>query len=388
MPRVAATVDGFAMPVNGGRAAGALPNAPRAVRRTPLPARVFAEIVPHMKGAQAVRMNGRSLRCLVVAALVAGTAPSPAPARHLGDKDSIVTLQFENDFFGNSDGQFSHGTRIAWMSPEDLVPDWAKALADWVPRFDIALSKRIVYSLGQSMFTPSDISRRELIPDDRPYAGWLYAGFGLVSVGADFLDNLELNIGVVGPWSFAEETQKRWHELFNFRRPEGWDNQLENEPGIQLNFERKWRAWESFSIETLGGDITPHIGVGLGNILTHGAVGVTLRLGEDLPNDYGPPRIRPSLPGSDYFVSRGGFSWYLFVGAEGRAVGHNIFLDGNTFRDSHSVDKQNFVADFQAGIVFFIGGARIAYTHVLRTEEFENQDGPVQFGALSASFRF
>src|SRR5690606_21469373 len=167
-----------------------------------------------------------------------------------------------------------------------------------------------------------------------------------------------------------------------------WDNQLENEPAIQLTFERKWRAWETFSVDRIGGDITPHIGIGLGNVLTQGAVGVTLRLGEELPNDYGPPRIRPSLPGSDYFINPGGFGWYLFVGAEGRAVAHNIFLDGNTFRDSHSVDKKNFVADFQAGLVVFIGGARIAYTHVLRTKEFDEQDNMGQFGAVSVSFRF
>ena len=333
-------------------------------------------------------MKRPTICALLVAAVMAGPLPAPALAADVAANDSILTLQFENDFFGGSDGQFSHGMRIAWMSPEDLVPEWAKRVADWVPRFEVARSKRIVYSLGQSMFTPNDLSRTDLIRDDRPYAGWLYAGFGLVSVGDDFLDNLELNLGVVGPASFAKDTQRAWHELFNFPRPLGWDHQLENEPGIQLSFERKWRAWETFSVERLGGDITPHLGIAVGNVLTQGAVGLTLRLGENLPNDYGPPRIRPSLPGSDYFISLSNFGWYLFVGAEGRAVARNIFLDGNTFRDSHSVDKEHFVADFQAGIVFFIGGARIAYTHILRTEEFESQDAPGQFGAVSVSFRF
>ena len=325
---------------------------------------------------------------LLVSAVLTTASTGPALAEHGGDDTSILTFQFENDFFGGSDGQFSHGTRIAWMSPENHVPEWAIRFADWVPRFDVARSKRIVYSLGQSMFTPNDLERSDLIVGDRPYAGWLYGGLGLVSVGDHSLDNLEINVGVIGPASFAEQTQKAWHELFDFRRPEGWDNQLHNEPGIQFNFERKWRAWETFSVDRIGGDITPHMGIGLGNVLTQGAVGVTLRLGEGLPNDYGPPRIRPSLPGSDYFVSRGNFGWYLFVGAEGRAIARNIFLDGNTFRDSHSVDKKNFVADFQAGLVVFIGGARIAYTHVLRTKEFDAQDKPGQFGALSVSFRF
>lgn len=31
---------------------------------------------------------------------------------------------------------------------------------------------------------------------------------------------------------------------------------------------------------------------------------------------------------------------YVFAGAEGRGVASNIFLDGNTFEDSHTVDRE------------------------------------------------
>src|SRR3546814_4428144 len=103
-------------------------------------------------------------------------------------------------------------------------------------------------------------------------------------------------------------------------------------------------------LNNLGVDLTPHIGGALGNVYTYGAGGVTLRLGEDLPSDYGPPRLRPALPGSDYFRPSDWFGWYLFVGAEGRLMVRNIFLDGNTFEDSHSVDKYPLVFDLQAGI--------------------------------------
>jgi len=89
----------------------------------------------------------------------------------------------------------------------------------------------------------------------------------------------------------------------------------------------------------LDADVLPHFGGALGNVFTYGAAGVTLRIGSGLEDDFGPPRIRPSLPGSAYFLPGKGFNWYLFAGLEGRAVLYNIFLDGNTFTDSHSVDK-------------------------------------------------
>jgi lipid A 3-O-deacylase len=50
------------------------------------------------------------------------------------------------------------------------------------------------------------------------------------------------------------------------------------------------------------------------------------------------------MPGAAYFQTpKGGFGWCLFASFEGRAVARNIFLDGNTFTDSHSIDKKTFV---------------------------------------------
>ena len=304
--------------------------------------------------------------------------------------EGIFTFQFENDIFGNTDQHFTPGTRMAWMSPEDSVPDRVKDAASWMPMFDAGASRRIVYSLAQSIYTPDDISLRTLQPDDRPYAGWLHAGIGLVSVSGDRLDSLGLDLGIVGPHSYAEDVQKTWHEWFGFPRPNGWDNQLKDEPGLLLTYERKWRRWARFGALGLDGDVTPHVGANLGNVLTQGAAGFTIRIGADLARhyDYGPPRIRPSLPGSDFFASDGGFGWYLFFGAEGRAVLRNIFLDGNTWRDSHSVDKEPFVGDIQGGLAVIVGPVRLAYTHVFRTREFESQDDTDQFGAFSVSLIF
>ena len=67
---------------------------------------------------------------------------------------------------------------------------------------------------------------------------------------------------------------------------------------------------------------------------------------------------------------------------------YNIFLDGNNFRRSHSVDKKDFVGDAQGGLAIIIGRVRLAYTHVFRTKEFDSQDDTDQFGAFSISAIF
>src|SRR3546814_13227351 len=84
--------------------------------------------------------------------------------------------------------------------------------------------------------------------------------------------------------------------------------------------------------------------------MTFANAGATVRLGQDLSVDYGPPLIRPSLSGLAAIDGGSDLAWYLFAGVEGRATARNIFLDGNTFSDSHHVDKKNFVADPQFGV--------------------------------------
>jgi hypothetical protein len=78
----------------------------------------------------------------------------------------------------------------------------------------------------------------------------------------------------------------------------------------------------------------------------------------------------------------------LFAGAEGRAVVRNIFLDGNSFRNSRSVDKRPFVGDLQFGGVLLWNNVRLSYTQVLRTREFETQGKKDNFGSLAVSVQF
>src|SRR3546814_20443944 len=117
-----------------------------------------------------------------------------------------------------------------------------------------------------------------------------------------------------------------------FRSPKGWDTQLKTEPGIVLSYERKWRGLlPALSDDPTGLaiDATPHVGVALGNIYTHANTGLTIRIGQELPADYGTPRVRPSLPGPAFFVPPEDFGWYLFVRksvGEGKSVSGCVSL--------------------------------------------------------------
>jgi hypothetical protein len=340
-----------------------------------------------------IEIAGAALAALFVSLILVPTPSATAQDKPL-DESRFITLQFDNDIFNGSDRHFTNGMRATWLSGEGEAPELIRDAAATVPWFSGAERMRISFSIGQNIFTPEDIAAPDPLDSDRPYAGWLFAGVGLVSEHGPRLDRLELDIGIIGPYSFADTTQTEWHKLIGITKPEGWDFQLKTEPGVVLYYERSHRALFEFPltdvipIENLGVDFTPHWGGALGNVFIYGAAGFTLRFGDDLPNDFGPPKIRPNLPGSDFFRPDDKFGWYLFAGMEGRLVARNIFLDGNTFRDSRSVDKIPVVADFQVGAAVTFKRARLAFTQAFRTKEFENQDGIDGFGSMALTIRY
>ena len=315
----------------------------------------------------------------VVGMVLLGTASAFAQSREndlAGAWDGgVLTIQTENDWFGgpaNKDRHYSTGLRANWMSPTLYdAPQWLRDFTD-APENLLSfldgrqagkVKRRYGISIGQSLYTPEDKQATALLKDDRPYAACLYAGLSLQTIRYDAAkpdsrqdairqDTWQLDVGMVGPAALGKQVQNNFHELINAPKSQGWDNQIHNEPGVNLTFERKWRIGRAVLLDEpvkLRSDIVPMVGLSLGNVNTYAAAGAIIRLGQDLGNDFGPPRIRPSLPGSETFDLEDPFGWYIFVGVEGSAVARNIALDGNTFRDSPSVDKNIFVADFMAG---------------------------------------
>src|SRR5512134_3492181 len=62
----------------------------------------------------------------------------------------------------------------------------------------------------------------------------------------------------VGPASLAEQSQKIVHEVIASNRPQGWDTQLGNEPGVVATYLRSWREAATLSLSGAQLDLTPH----------------------------------------------------------------------------------------------------------------------------------
>ncbi len=370
--------------------------------------------------------------CASATALVTAQPPASDPTpteplEHTADgvptaaarEKPVLLAYWENDYFGGTDQHYTNGVKLAWLSPD--LTEWGRS--GWRQRFLEALpfvnregtQKNLGISFGQKMFTPRDISTTDPDPLDRPYAGWTYFEFSFLAKTDRRADTIAVQLGMVGPHSYADDIQTWVHDLIDDDTPMGWKHQLHDEFGVNVAWERKWRLYArtvtaadrfGLSINPFtskadqdrahwGIDFVPHLGAVAGNVKTYANAGATLRFGYNLPSDFGVSLMRPAglaaapIDDLDPRVRGGCWSIFLFAGVDGRAVARDIFLDGNTFKDSRSVDKEPFVADFTTGIGLIRGSFQLTFTRVLRTREFETQLGSnSDFGSVTGSWTF
>lgn len=303
------------------------------------------------------------------------------------DKSSIWTLQGENASVGPgriTDRYYTNGLRLAWTSTTGAVPAGVASagralLGEGTQRVSVDITQQIYTPLGTKSAVPT--------AGDRPYAGVLMAQAGLVQDTAATRTQLGFGLGVMGPAAFGMQVQNGFHDLIGQPGNHGWGRQLANEPVMQLGASRVWRIGLGHP-GSLDVDFLPNIAAGLGNLRSYGQVGATLRLGQGLDHDFGPPRLPPGLSGGDAFAPAD-FAWYVFLGADGQAVARDATLDGNSFASSISVRRTPFVAELQAGFAVMAYGMRLTYSHVVQTQQFRGQKGGLhQLGSLALGVRF
>lgn len=330
----------------------------------------------------------RMLLCAVT--MLAGLpALAQTPTQREADPAGSFAFLLENDTFSGNDRYYTNGFLFAWRAPSYDPPAWLGRLTNGPSLFFPGGGvTRWGLSFGQKIFTPEDTLATNPDPQDRPYAAWLYGAVTLHSYNAQALGTLELQVGVVGPSALGEWVQNTTHDMMRIDRAYGWDYQIHDEPGVNLVANRQWRLnGEPDSAGRRFGWV-PSLAASLGNVHTYAAGGVLLRYGTELEADFGPPRVRPVSAGSVFFQPTGRFGWYVFGGVEGRAVARDISLDGNTWRDSRSVDRETLVGDASAGLALIFESARLTATYTIRSKEFETQREAAQFGSISIAFRF
>jgi hypothetical protein len=304
--------------------------------------------------------------------------PLPRPCRAL---QTSARLRLDNDFFNvwqplsrRPDEEYTQGTQVAlrWSGTGLVLQRVMRGLSACrnQPLGEVVCG-RLSLSLGQDMYTPA-IDSPQLLPGQRPYAGWLYLEGAERAESNRRLDLVRVTIGVTGPPSLAETIQEFWHNWFGYRKPLGWDGQLPFEADVGVSYEGA-RALGRPGSPDSHLIIAPTWVLNAGTVLSDLELGVRATAGLRPPVPWGTTlRHPPSGPG-----------FYLVAALRGDVVARNLFLDGTTFRASPQVVRKWLVGQLEVGVGASIGRARLEWTAIHRGREYATQPRPHTYSRLS-----
>jgi hypothetical protein len=328
-----------------------------------------------------------------------------------------LTFYWENDGgfakpFDRHDRHYTAGVgaSLSWRAP--WVDDLLKPLPSFGDEFPADQSSFAMGFVGAlNIYTPGDISNPAPLFNDRPYAGWSYAGlfFQRANYRAPLpvFESLEVDLGLVGPSSLAQNAQEMVHHEYDYIYPHGWHNQIHDEPEFSIKYEHRWRIFRRGLFMTsehsgLFADVIPDVGFTAGSLIDELRAGVLFRLAlldDQMPDDFGPGALdRPEdftfSPASSF---RGSFfenvfrhqTVYLFARPYGRLVAHNTLLQGDNWRndDPVTVNPQPAVGGVQVGIVHRVMNClEFSYTTTWQSDEFHGQHGGDCWSSIQFSF--
>ena len=286
------------------------------------------------------------------------------PGAAIAQTPSALTLRVDNDAFdfwmlpwNRPDEEYSSGVHITYDGGD--APWWARRFmrgAACTLRATACRAQRV--ELGQDMYTPARSADNPVAAaGSRRNAGWLYLSQSARALTASRASELTLTLGVTGPPSLAELTQKIAHSAApSLNRPADWSSQIAFEPGVIARYEQAWRG--VISEHSFGIDVIPRWAANVGNVSTAGELGVQTRVGWHLRH--------PWLP------DKGPVSIAVVAGASGRAIARDLFLDGNTFRENHDVGHETFVGSGELGLELRVSRFLLAYRAVNDTRSYAN----------------
>jgi lipid A 3-O-deacylase len=342
------------------------------------------------------------------APLLPGAASPPATQNNApGFPAGLWELSHENDWFIYSDRDYTGGLRLAYTTPNyatwsqvPIAPAW---LGSFFDRFnglngvDSVVAAALYAQLN--IYTPNDSQNSIPDPTDHPYSGWVGLGMDVIRQSAERRAIFEVNLGLIGPDSGGQDLQDSFHDEIGDSEPAGWNDQLKNEPVLQLTYRQDWRpAWLTNLSDASPGsynyDVIGHGLVTVGNGWDYAAAGLVARWGYHLPMDFGPARLRlgdvdtePYQPansgrGLPFGWSLDDLSAYVCLGAETRAVARDITLDGNTWANSPSVVHKPIVSEIYTGLVTEYGHFRGSFLVLYETTTFYSQPQPGQWRGI------
>ncbi|WP_242691481.1 lipid A deacylase LpxR family protein [Desertivirga arenae] len=239
--------------------------------------------------------------------------------------------------------------------------------------------------VGQYMFNAYSGDTRNVEDVDRPYAGYLYGGLKLnwFTKGESVMQGA-LQVGTVGPKSYAKEVQETLHQTVGFYTIHGWEYQINNETGINSSF-----SFSKLLLRKGKNDFTASTYLNLGNTFAGLGAGVLYRTGSLNPLfSSASYNSRITREKQDSSIKRESF---FYARPMLNIVAYNATIQGGMFSKNKGPATFNpspLLFTQELGYMYSQNRWTFNFAVIFQSKELKKQLAAQQYGSVSLYYRF
>ncbi|MEQ7800238.1 lipid A deacylase LpxR family protein [Pedobacter sp. ASV1-7] len=242
-------------------------------------------------------------------------------------------------------------------------------------------------TVGQEIYNAYSGYAPDPAKQDRPFAGYLYAG-GALSwfYSNESILKTSVEIGTTGPNSLAEDGQELLHNTVGFYTLEGWDYQIKNALAINLSAQytrllhRASNKAIDFSFEGYANVGTTFSGAGAGILFRAGGL-------NQLFNSAYTNAVIGNNPKTKALVKR---EVFFYAKPQINLVAYDATIQGNMFNDNDPITFGAKPLVFAQQIGFNYSSQRFTFDFgmIFKTKEVKSTAKAHQYGSISMFYRF
>jgi len=302
----------------------------------------------------------------------------------------ISTFIFGQKQHAKSFGFISDNDVFVSISQDQYFTNGLTLVYQFLPKTTPENLAKKVYTVqfGQYIYTPFRAYVPSIFNQDRPFAGYLFADF---SVSKYFknrsLFKMTYQLGILGPDSGAETIQKWYHRAFNLPPIAGWEYQIQNQLGANINaFYLKNMAYSKSKQVDFNAFATAKVGT----IFNEMGLGFISRIGISTLN----PIFNSILFGSNINAETSKNpvkEFFLFVKPQLTYVAYNATIQGSLFNDNSQLtfDSKPLKASLQVGFKWATNRFNFGYDITYLTKAVDNNRATAhKYGSIRMAYRF
>ncbi|PWS26059.1 DUF2219 domain-containing protein [Pedobacter yonginense] len=254
-------------------------------------------------------------------------------------------------------------------------------------KFGEKIEKKIYeISAGQKIYTPYWGQVANKADQDRPFAGYLYAGgaYSLFYKNESVL-KLSTEIGTVGPNSLAQDAQSFLHKTVGFYTPAGWEYQIKNELALNLaaNYSRLLYRTDD--------NIVDFSGQGYANLgTTFSGLGGSVLFRAGRLNQLFNSAYHNAVIGNSKTANLNKSEFFFYAKPQLNVVAYDATIQGSLFNNDSPVTfgVKPIVFEQQFGVNYSSKRFTVDFNIIFKTKEVKSVAKAQNYGGLSLYYRF